>query len=268
MKLSPENIEQLFDEAGRRLAAGEGVHRAYWKRYHDREKPNEAKLELFALSRLPEPQQALEILARAQFDNLWSRHKAAIKKLPAAERARFQQLAQASGKSSMHDWELPDQIVVSPGQTVWQQHLYSDEQGNFAADLNSWEARFLHEAMKQPDFVCWVRNIPRRDWAFAVPYDHQGEKPFFPDFLIVRRKGKVFEVDIVEPHDASRTDTWAKVKGLARFADEHHLSFGRMIIGRIQDGEIQTIDVADPKTREQARKIGAPADLEALFQEM
>lgn len=265
LKLSPENVDQLFEEAGRRLASGEGLHKTYWKRFHTRDNPNEAKLELFALSRLPDLQRAIEELAHEQFDRLWQQHKATIKKLQASERSRFQQLAQASGKSTMHDWELPDQIVISPGQTVWQQHLYSDEKGNFATDLNSWETRFLDEAMKQSDFVCWLRNLPRKEWAFAIPYDFQGEKPVFPDFLIVRKKGEGFEVDIVEPHDDSRTDTWAKLKGLARFADEHHLSFGKIIVGRLKEGEIQTIDVSDAKTREQARKIGAPADLESLF---
>ena len=51
MTLSEENIEKLFDAAGRKLAVGEGLHRSYWKRYHDHEKPNEAKLELFAVVR-------------------------------------------------------------------------------------------------------------------------------------------------------------------------------------------------------------------------
>src|SRR5664280_2213900 len=35
MSLSEQNIDQLFDAAGRKLAAGEGLHRSYWKRYHD-----------------------------------------------------------------------------------------------------------------------------------------------------------------------------------------------------------------------------------------
>ena len=44
MVLSEENVDQLFNEAGRMLAAGEGLHLTYWKRYHDRKKPREAKL--------------------------------------------------------------------------------------------------------------------------------------------------------------------------------------------------------------------------------
>ena len=51
MLLSEENIDQLFDVAGRMLAAGEGLHRTYWKRYQDREKPGDTKLELFAVMR-------------------------------------------------------------------------------------------------------------------------------------------------------------------------------------------------------------------------
>ena len=94
-----------------------------------------------------------------------------------------------------------------------------------------------------------------------------GEKPFYPDFVIVRKKGKGFVVDVMEPHDDSRLDTWAKVKGLAKFADEHGVSFGRLMVGRKVGDALQVVDVADHQTREKARKMGAPADLEALFEE-
>ena len=122
--------------------------------------------------------------------------------------------------------------------------------------------------MQQKGFVCWLRNIPRKDWAFCVPYELQGERPFFPDFIIVRKSGQAYEVDILEPHDDSRTDTWAKVKGLAKLADEHRLDFGRMLFGRKKDGELQFIDLSKEKTRARARTMGAPADLEALFEGM
>ena len=80
--------------------------------------------------------------------------------------------------------------------------------------------------------------------------------------------GKGFIVDILEPHDDSRLDTWAKAKGLAEFADAHGLSFGRLMIGRKVGAKLEVVDVADFKTREKARKMGAPADLEALFAEV
>ena len=116
--------------------------------------------------------------------------------------------------------------------------------------------------------VCWFRNFPRRDWAFCVPYEKGGEKPFYPDFVIVRKKGKGYVVDILEPHDDSRLDTWAKVKGLAKFADDHDVSFGRLMVGRKVSDALQIVDVADHKIREKARKMGAPADLQALFENL
>jgi type III restriction enzyme len=123
MFLSGENIDQLFDASGRMLAAGEGLHRTYWKRYHDHAKPNEAKLELFALMRQPETLAELEKLARQQFDELWKQYKNDIQKLPAAEKARFHSLSQASGKPSSHQWNLPLKIVEKKDGGSWTRHL-------------------------------------------------------------------------------------------------------------------------------------------------
>jgi type III restriction enzyme len=267
MLLSEENIDQLYDEAGRMLAAGEGLHRTYWKRFQDKTNPSETKLELAAILRQADTLPTLEKLAGAEFKKLWEAHKGAVAKLPASEKARFQQLQLASGKAVEHEWELPERIVEKPGKHVWKDHLYATDNGEFAADLNGWEKAFMKWTQEQGDFVCWLRNLPRRDWAFCVPYEKGGEKPFYPDFVIVRKKGKGYVADILEPHDDSRLDTWAKVKGLAKFADEHGVSFGRLMVGRKVGDALQVVDVADHQAREKARKMGAPADLEALFEE-
>jgi hypothetical protein len=55
---------------------------------------------------------------------------------------------------------------------------------------------------------------------------------------------------------------------LAKFADEHGVAFGKLMVGRKIGDTLHVIDVADHQTRENARKMGAPADLEALFQEV
>lgn len=74
-------------------------------------------------------------------------------------------------------------------------------------------------------------------------------------------------MDILEPHDDSRLDTWAKVKGLARFADAHEVSFGRLMVGRKVGEKLEVVDVSDHTIRAKARQMGAAADLEALFEE-
>ena len=85
--MSEENIDRLFDAAGRKIAAGEGLHRSYWKRYHEYEKPNQTKLELFAVARHPSSIEVLEKLALSRFNTLWGKHKASVQQLPAAEKA-------------------------------------------------------------------------------------------------------------------------------------------------------------------------------------
>jgi type III restriction enzyme len=113
--------------------------------------------------------------------------------------------------------------------------------------------------------VGWLRNLDRRDWALCVPYELGGAKAFYPDFVIIRQKGTSFEVDIVEPHDDSRADTWAKAKGLAEFADLHGMEFACLIIARKQGGDYQTADMNDMKTRKKARAMQSQSDLESLF---
>ena len=99
----------------------------------------------------------------------------------------------------------------------------------------------------------------------CIPYELAGVRPFYPDFIIVRKSGKSFVVDILEPHDDSRTDTWAKARGLATFADEHGMDFGRLIIARKKNNAWQMADMNDKTTREKARKMQSSSDLESMF---
>jgi type III restriction enzyme len=266
LRLSEENIEQLFDAAGRLLAAGEGLHRTYWKKFHDVEKPNETKLELIAIMRQLESGPTLEKFAREQFLAWWNKYKADIKKLSASVRVRFNALIQSSGKAAPQDWELPDQIVEKKEGAGLDKHLFCDADGKFFAELNTWEAGLLGDEMKKNDFVCWLRNMDRRDWAFCVPYEMGGvTKPFFPDFAVVRKSGKDFVVDILEPHNDSYVDALPKAIGLAKFAEEHHEEFGRLIFARKDGKHWEFADMCDKATREKTLKLQPGSDINGLF---
>jgi type III restriction enzyme len=265
LTLSEENIEQLFDAAGRLLAAGEGLHRSYWKKFHDHDKPNDAKLELIAILRQIESMPALEKYAREQFDAWWAKHYPQIKKLPAAVRQRFFALVHASGKAAVQDWELPEQIVEKKQGSALEKHLFCDAGGRFFADLNSWESGLLEAEMQRSDFVCWLRNVDRRDYAFCVPYEMGGIKPFFPDFAVVRKAGKGFIVDILEPHNDSYVDALPKAIGLAKFAEEHHEEFGRLIFARKKGANWEFADMCDKATREKTLKMQSGSDIDGVF---
>jgi type III restriction enzyme len=143
--------------------------------------------------------------------------------------------------------------------------IYCNEDGEFFAKLNGWEQALLKEQMDDRSFVGWLRNGARKDWALCVPYELAGTKAFYLDFIVVRRKGKQLEDDILEPHDYTRTDTRAKAKGLAVFADDHGLEFGRLLIARKKDAKFQVVDVNKELIRDKARKMQASNDLAALF---
>jgi type III restriction enzyme len=265
VSLAEENIDQLFDEAGRMLASGEGLHRTYWKRYHDRAYPNQAKLELFAVLGQPETLNVMERLSKQLFDAMWNKQKAAIQQLPASVRRRFQSLIQAAGEAALQVWELPTQIVEKREGDVWEKHLYCTTSGEFSAKLNGWEKELLEQEMKKDGFVAWLRNLPRREWALCIPYELAGKKPFYPDFIVVRKSGRGLVADVLEPHDDSRTDTWAKAKGLAEFADKHGMDFGQLVIARKKDKTWHMADMNEMKTRAKARKMQSGSDLESLF---
>lgn len=85
------------------------------------------------------------------------------------------------------------------------------------------------------------------------------------DFIIVRKSGKGLVADVLKPHDDSRTDTWAKAKGLAEFADKHGIDFGRLVIARRKEKTWQMADVNEMRTRAKARRMQSGSDLESLF---
>lgn len=265
--LTEENIEQLFDAAGRKLASGEGLHRNYWKAHHDPAQPNDAKLELFTLVREEAVLESLRALARERFNALWQKQGPAISALPAEQRERFQKLRQAGGHAVEEAWELPETIVETPDGPAWQGHLYCDDAGAFHVRLNTWEAAVVNRAMSEPGFAGWLRNPPRRSWSLCIPYDLGDTKSFYPDFVFARRVNGGIVIDIVEPHDDGRADTWAKAKGLAEYADKHGLQFGRLCIARLSGDQLEFADVNDLTTRTKARRMQSQNDLESLFRD-
>lgn len=207
----------------------------------------------------------MERLSKQLFDAMWNKQKAAIQQLPASNRKRFQSLIQAAGEAALQTWELPTQIVEKKEGDVWEKHLFCMASGGFSAKLNGWEKELLEQEMKKEGFVAWLRNLPRREWALCIPYELAGKKPFYPDFLIVRKSGKGLVADVFEPHDDSRTDTWAKARGLAEFADKHGVDFGQLVIARKKEKAWKMADVNEMRTRAKARKMQSASDLESLF---
>ena len=220
-ELAPENVEGQFKEAQRRIAPGTDIHLAFWKEAEKHTDPLLAKLELYALSGDAAVLKELSDHAEKRFAALESTHRSETRKLKAKRRDQYRKLVQAGRDFAYLDWELPQQILEKPGGEDFEHHLYCNAEGKYQTVLNRWEKTVLRRWMAQKDFVGWLRNPPGKDRSFCVPYEHGGTKRAFPDFVVVRREGKGFAIDVLEPHDPNKGDTFAKAKGLADFAEMH-----------------------------------------------
>lgn len=266
VSLTPENVDNVFDRCGRVLGAGEGLHKEFWKKLYTRTDPQRPKLELNEILKDKDTLTELERVASREFEELYNRNKKKISKLAASAQEAYNLLLGAGKAPAVILRTMPPEITAQKDGTSLKHHLYCDSSGEFNTRLNGWEKAVLDEEVRRTGFVGWLRNFDRRDWSIAVPYDDRGIKPFFPDFVIVRRERGELLADVIDPHNSLFDDTWAKVKGLAEFAEKHGHSFGRLEISIVEKGVIKRLDVNKPAKRAKARRCQSNNDVDALFE--
>ena len=225
---SDVDIDRLFEEAGR--AFSHGLQMEYWRAHADRD-ALEVKVEAIVLARHAAQMAVLESHAETAFDSLYDQHKKAVSKLKEQRRVNYEKLRLATAKPNEVPWHLPASIDFKrlPADPLWERHLYVEGNGQFRAELGSWEAAVLQEELAKPEVVGWLRNLDRKLWSLEIPYESGGDvRPMFPDLVIVRKVGSEFAIDILEPHNPSLSDNFEKAVGLAKFAEKHGALFGRI----------------------------------------
>ena len=137
--------------------------------------------------------------------------------------------------------------------------------------LNGWEQKVIEEEEKQEDFVCWLRNPSRGSWALCIPYELDGDKkPTYPDFLIIRQDGPDYIVDILEPHDPSRTDNLGKAKGFAEYARQNP-GVGRIQLIRMEKDALGNerpfrLDMSKSSIRDKVLHCASDTELKHIFE--
>jgi type III restriction enzyme len=130
----------------------------------------------------------------------------------------------------------------------------------------SWEHAVIGVELARDDVIGWLRNIERKPWALALPYEMGGElRPMYPDFLVLRKDGKGIAVDILEPHSPALADSYAKAKGLAQFAAKHAMRFGRIELIRLDGTAIKRLDLVDAENRKRVLTVDSNAGLDLVF---
>lgn len=259
------NIDDLYAQCGRKL--GEGLHAAYLKaRVAAGGKPTQAKLELATLLDDDKTSKLVEDKAGKLFQTEIEKHKAAIRALPDARRDAYRKLRRQAAKPEPEELELPDIYETTKGDREFERHLYVDDKGLLSCKVNEWEASVLEAELADENVLGWLRNIPRKPWAFKVPYTYDGEDhPMYPDFLFFRRQGDGIVVDILEPHSLSHDDSAAKAKGLADFALAHGDEFGRIELIIKEGDKLIPLDVNQDDIRDKVRTVSNNQHLRQLI---
>lgn len=133
-------------------------------------------------------------------------------------------------------------------------HLYSDGAGKFSVDFNDWETEIIKKEVARDSFVAWYRNPSRASTsAHRIGYlsDADGWASLQVDFIVIsKRTDGTYGASIIDPHGDHLADARAKLRGLARFADEFGEHFVRIeSIAKGSNGKLRVIDLLDEDAR-------------------
>lgn len=268
--VSDLDVDRQFEEAGRALGQGYGLHQLYRKAHASRD-GQEVKLEAIIVAVSATARAALESKSKVKFEALYDAHRHAIGKLPEQARASYDKLKSASVTPESTPWRLQDTIDFrrDPTEAKWDNHLYVETEGVFRTTLNPWESDVLKAEMERVDFVAWLRNLDRKPWSLEVPYQVSGAwKPMYPDMLIVRTRNDGFVFDILEPHDDSRSDNLYKAQGLAEFAERHGDRFQRIQLIRKKGESFIRLEMNKTAVRARVRHAASNPAIDAIFDEL
>ena len=266
------DIERQFRLAETRLG-NEGVGNTYVNRYYEEDDVLNLKIQVIIFAANAGCMDALNDYAEKKFHDLNDANRRRTVTLPDRFRKNYDNIVSDGDIISKHSFRLPETIRVpheSDGQ-LYSNHLFVDDSGTALINLNGWERKVIAEEEKQEDFVCWLRNPSRGSWALCIPYEIGGEtKPTYPDFLIIRRDGSDYVVDILEPHDPTRQDNLGKAKGFAEYARQNP-GVGRIQLIRMQRDSVGRekafrLDMSKSSIRDKVSRCASNEELNHIFE--
>lgn len=220
------DIDRQFRLAETKLGS-EGVANEYGRQYSDADAPNAYKIDVIIFAADDECIKNLHAYAETKFHSLNDNYRRYIARIDSDRfRRQYDSIVSDGDIVSKHNFRLPETIQVAheDGGKKYSDHLFVNANtGTAVMKLNSWEEGVIAEEEKNPDFVCWLRNPPRKSWSLCIPYEMDNEtKPAYPDFIIVRKDAiSGYVIDILEPHNPEYIDNLGKAKGFAEYARQN-----------------------------------------------
>ena len=269
------DIERQFMQAEMKLKS-EGISNAYLRTFcSDYTLLTDYKINVILFVANNDCLNRLDKFAQTRFHALNDEYRRKIAKCPNRIKTEYDRIVSDSDIISEHNFTLPETISVlhdSSGEE-YADHLFVDKNsGSARIKLNGWEKAVLREEQHRSDFICWLRNPPRPAWAMCIPYHKENGEihTMFPDFLIIRREGNEYVVDILEPHDPERRDNIGKAKGLAEYAKQN-TGIGRIqLIREVRQNDrvyFRRLNLSEGAIREKVRRVSSNNELDNIFEE-
>ena len=266
------DIERQFRLAEKRLG-NEGVGNAYVNHYYDEDEVLTLKIHVIIFAANADCMDALNDYAQQKFHDLNDANRRRTVSLPEKFKKKYDDIVSDGDIISKHNFRLPETIRVPHEMegVLYRNHLFVDDSGTALINLNGWERKVIAEEEQHEDFVCWLRNPSRGSWALCIPYEIDGEtKPTYPDFLIIRRDGSEYVVDILEPHDPTRQDNLGKAKGFAEYARQNP-GVGRIQLIRMQRDSVGRerafrLDMSKSSVQDKVSRCASNDELNHIFE--
>jgi len=271
LTISPENLDDLFEAAGRRL--GEGLHKAWWRKRvpagSESEVSVKAKIDFIALCFVEDDVVgAVETEAQKLVQDWLKEHRVAIMALPDGPKQEYDEIRRLAADPEEGTVSYPHTVNGTSTGDPWKKHLYVEESGAFHQKFTTWEAKVLAAELDRDDVIGWLRNPDRKPWSLRVSYVLGGEwRPLHPDFLLLRQESGGLVIDLLDPHLLAVEDAPAKAAGLAKYAAKHAAAFGRIELIIIKDDKLKRLDLTDETVRNNVKQVNSHEHLRLLFEQ-
>ncbi len=253
-----------------------GFSSIYGNLYYDGENPDSYKIDVILFAADDECIAELNRYAEKKFHEFNDKYRKYVVNTSERCRKQYSDIIADGDEVSEHSFRLPETIggKINKDGKHYYNHLFVDDETGYASiKLNGWESELIEEESKRDDFVCWLRNPPKAQWALCIKYEMNGEtKATYPDFIVVRWDEQLgYVIDILEPHNPEFKDNLGKAKALAAYADKEY-KIGRIqLIRKAKDPAGKTrfkrLDFSKGDVRKKVSKAINTDELDHIFDE-
>lgn len=272
MSTTDIDIDRQFRRAETKLG-NEGVGNKYGHYYYDEDDPNAYKIDVILYASNDDCYARLLAYAEKAFHKMNDNYRRKIVGLGDRFIKQYDAIVSNGDVVSKHNFRLPETISLprEVNGKDYDDHLFVNDSGKARINLNTWEEGVLVEEQSQADYVCWLRNPPRKPWSLCIPYEMGGEqKPSYPDFVIIRKDSdNEYVVDILEPHDPTRIDNLGKARGFAEYARQNpgvgRIQLIRMSKDAVGHNRFKRLDMAMSAVRDKVSRAMTNDELNHIF---